>query len=78
MVQSGIKTNKNVQVMLSIYSYSAEECIYNAAGKSSLCRADKVLLIDITSEVHQVGDNLRFDYTNHCPAWKVIFLTMKM
>ena len=62
VVQSGIKTNKNVQVMLSIYSYSAEECVYNAAGKSSLCRADKVLLIDITSEVHQVGDNLRFDY----------------
>ena len=42
VVQSGIKTNKNVQVMLSIYSYSAEECVYNAAEKSSLCRADKV------------------------------------
>lgn len=55
MVQSGIKVNKNTEVMLTLYQYSAYD---SAAGTSSLCKADKVLLSDISSNVQVSGDTL--------------------
>ena len=62
VVHSGIKTNKNIQVMLSLFSYAADENVYSTAGRSSLCKAEKVLLVEVSSYVELSGDVVRFDH----------------
>lgn len=61
VVQSAMKENKNVEVMLSLFSYAANDGLYSTAGRSSLCKANKVLLAEVSSYVEPLGEMLKFD-----------------
>ena len=48
--RTGLSTNLNIQVMMNVYEYTAEN-VYVSAGHTSLSKATNILLVDITPHI---------------------------